>query len=206
MGIECCKLTSQLDCFPYCLTSISNNISTELNTVCAPEFIIKGPTIGNLSISGYALDHIYTGCPAKASVSLTWVRKYDCEYNKNYFIFQRGGQASVIAPTHISDYVTLHNEQATGIVMSANVGGGPVSMYTYDTEHIGFGLTYRGTPIQFTTETADNEGVILRSTSFCGITAEAFYLTNFSVDYSPGEVPIASYSFIYPITTASVEV
>lgn len=198
MGVECCRLTSQLDCTPYCLTSVNNSISTDLNTVCGPEYIIKGPTIGNLSISGYALDHIYTGCPAKASVSITWIRKFDCDAYITYFLFQRGGQASVVAPDEISDQVTLYNEQATGIAMSASVGGSPVNMYTYDTEHIGTGLSYQGDPIEFTTEN-EGIGVILTNFLICGLQIEEAYLTNFEITYTPGEVPIASYTFIYEV-------
>ena len=194
MASECCKLTSGLSCGAYCFTSINSSISAELNNSCG--YVIKGPTIGTVSISGYALDKVYTGCPAKASVTIPWVRRYDCDSNEVHFIFQKGGQASIVGD--IAE-VSVTDVAVSSSSISASAGGSPNNLYTDETESIGFNFAYRGVPIPFDTKTADGSGVKFKNLTLCGISADEMYLTSFSVNYVPGEVPIASYTFMYPI-------
>ena len=56
----------------------------------------------------------------------------------------------------------------------------------------GYGLNYRGGPIAVDTL----EELIINNFGVC---EGPLYLQNFSVEYNPGEIPSASYSFLFVI-------
>jgi hypothetical protein len=190
---ECCQLVGNLQItgIDACLFSINYSSSTEMTRI--EDCTIIGPTIGNISITGPATEGFYSGCPAKAGVSIPWVRKFDCDNNDVHFIFAGQGKAYVSgedAPPN----VTLLEPIRSYSVLSADSGSGPASIYTKTTQIDGYGLRFTGTPIPFETSEA---GVVHEN---IGIGTGPMYLQNFSVTYSPGAIPVASYSFVFKMT------
>ena len=196
MAVNCCKLVVDLDCSPYCLTSISNNSSTEISSACGPGADpIIGATIGTLSITGYVVQTPHYGCTGEAGVSINWIRKYDCIEDVTYFIF--AGEGNSYYYGDVQGTVSLHREILQYEVFSANVGNSPATLYTNDTRHDGYGMTITGAPINFST--SEDSGVILEA-GICGIGEDSLmYLTNFSVKFPMGELPTATYSFVYSL-------
>jgi hypothetical protein len=192
---DCCQLVGNLEItgISACLTSVSYSSSTEVNRVGS--CIIKGPTIGNVSIAGPAADSIYTGCPVKAGVQIPWIRKYDCDNNKMVFILAGEGRAFISGEDEPSQ-VRLLEEVHSYPVMSADSSSGPASIYTDTIQRDGYGLEFSGTPIAFTT----NESGVIHPN--IGIGTGDMYLQNFNVTYNPGSIPMANYSFVFFISEA----
>ena len=66
----CCQLVGNLTItgFNGCVTSINVSANTEIAAQCATPKI--GPTVGNVSLTGYASSTPYVGCPSQAGVSI----------------------------------------------------------------------------------------------------------------------------------------
>jgi hypothetical protein len=167
-----------------------------MSAACGPgEDPIVGATIGSLSITGYASTSIHYACPGEAGVSINWIRKYDCVNDVTYFIFAGEGNSYYYGDVESS--VTLHSDIVQYEVLNASVGNGPATLYTSEIRHDGYGMTYNGLPINFNTNA--EEGVVLTG-GICGIASStSLYLTNFSVRFPMGDVPTATYSFVYSI-------
>ena len=193
--VDCCKLVVDLDCGLYCITSISNSANTEINQACGVNADpIIGATVGTLSITGYAALTPHYGCNGEAGVSINWIRKYDCINDITYFLF--AGEGNSYYYGDVQGKINLHREILQHKVLNASVGNGPTTLYTDDTRYEGYGLTYNGESISFSTNSED--GVILEG-GICGINDSPMFLTNFSVRFPMGEIPSASYTFVYSI-------
>ena len=193
--VNCCYLVGQLDCGGFCLTSISLSTNTEISPICGPDNDpIMGPTIGNLSVSGYATDGPHYGCAGEAGVSINWIRKFDCDNDKTYFIF--GGEGSSYYWGDVEGLARLRKEYRQYRTLNASVGNSPANLYTDETRHDGIGLIYTGAPIEFTTN--PTEGFVYDD-SFCGIGDPPLYLTSFRVSFPMGDNPIATYTFVYAV-------
>jgi hypothetical protein len=148
-----------------------------------------------VSITGYASNEIHIGCPGRAGVNLPWVRKYDCENDEMYFISQGEGQSFIVGDT--DGLVSLKNSlDITCTAFSASSSSGPAAMYMEESQINGYGLIYRGGPFDFET---DDDGVIFTNLGNLGI--PKLYLQSFNVNFNPGEVPTATYSFVHHIKT-----
>ncbi|RKX67062.1 MAG: hypothetical protein DRP42_01440 [Tenericutes bacterium] len=187
---QCCQLVGNLEItgIDACLFSVSYSSSTEVSLV--GDCIIKGPTLGNVSISGPASTIIHSGCAVKAGVQIPWIRKYDCDNNDMVFILTGHGKSFISGDT-VPPGIRLLQELHTYPVMSADSGSGPASIYSDTTQTDGHGLEYLGTPIPFITNSA---GVIQ---SNIGVGTGDMYLQSFNVSYNPGAIPVASYSFVF---------
>jgi len=197
MANDCCNLVGNLELgMDGCITSVNTNCSTEMSNVCGEP--LPGATIGTVSLTGYADTEIHTGCAGRASVSIPWIRKYDCKEDTTHFLFAGEGQASTVGP--VESYVELHDVldvQCTSI--NASSSSGPATIYTRDTQYNGYGMTYNGTPIPFST--TEETGVIVElPTDVFG--PHTFYLQNFNLTLSPGQFPVATYSIVYSIDGA----
>lgn len=186
----CCKLVGD---FPIntdkCYVSISVSSSTESSLI--EDQLIIGPTVGTVSITGHAQDTIHIGCPGRANVQVPWLRKWDCDYNNLYFIPQGEGRSSVFG--EVAGLASLHYTIGTYRIVSASSSSGPAALYTDEHQTDGYGLTYTGGPISFATSPAgvtwDGEGLNL------GV--GVMYMQSFNIEFTPGEIPIASYSFVF---------
>jgi len=190
MPPNCCKLVGN---FPIstdkCFTSINVSSSTE-SSLLETELIV-GPTIGTVSVTGFAHNDIHVGCPGRANVQIPWVRKWDCDNNVVYFIPQGEGRSTVFGD--IENRASLHRVIGSYRIVNASSSSGPAALYTDEIQTDGYGLTYTGGPISFTTSpdgvTWDGEGL--------GLGIGTMYLQNFSIEFTPGEIPVASYSFVF---------
>lgn len=196
MAVDCCKLIVDINCGDYCITNLSNSSTTEISQACGiGTDPIIGSTIGTVSITGYANTTLHYACPGEAGVSINWIRKYDCINDVTYFLF--AGEGNSYYYGDLENTVSLHRDILQYTVINATAGNSPSALYTEDTRHEGYGMTYEGGPISF--QTSEESGVTLDG-GICGIESDSpMYMTNFSVRFPMGEIPTASYTFIYSI-------
>ncbi|MHA1833660.1 MAG: hypothetical protein ACTSV7_06675 [Candidatus Baldrarchaeia archaeon] len=198
MANNCCNLVGNLPIdIAGCIISVNMNSSTESSKVCDATLVI-GPTIGNVSIVGYATDLIHYACPGRASVTIPWIRKWDCENDETHFIFSGQGRSSISGDVAGLAFIGESLEKSYRVV-SASSQGGPSSLYTDDCQHDGYGLTYNGNPFDFTT--SEESDVVF---SNFGVGDGDMYLQSFSLDCTPGAIPTASYSFMFKVGPNSV--
>ena len=191
MANGCCQLVGALDLgIDGCFISVSTNSSTEIVTSCG-DTLYEGPTVGSVNLTAYASTELWVGCPARAGVSIPFIRKYDCDTDTVYFIFSGRGQSFYVGDS--DKYVSLYQTvSSTTESMSASSSSGPATVYMKSIQYNGYGMTYKGDPIGFTTSAAGTE------ISLGGIfSGETYYLQNFSFEASPGQFPIVSYSLVY---------
>ena len=194
---ECCYLTTSfpIDGSLGCIISVSASTSTETSKL--GNCIIVGPTIGSLSIAGYVKDTYHTGCHGRASVQIPWIRKYDCDTDTVYFIFSGEGNSAVAG--NVEGLAHLNNVVITNqISISASSTSGP-TLYSRMSQDNGYGLTYTGDPISFNTATT---GQLMFDGNKVGIPYSECYLQNFSVDFVPGQIPEATYSYVFAASNA----
>jgi hypothetical protein len=201
MAENCCKLVGNLviSSLDGCLTSVNVSSRSEILRQCGGS-ILLGPTTGTVSITGYAVESteqdsgVHTGCPGRAGVSIPWVRRYDCDDDVLHLI--PGGQGSSYLAGDVQSLASLVIPSGrTFPTISANSSSGPASVYMETSQEEGYGLKYDGGPISFDTSTDD---LIIEN---FGVGTGPMYLQNFSVEFNPGEIPTASYSFLFVISS-----
>ncbi len=192
MALDCCKLVGNFPIEDECIISLSMSSSTEANKI-GDELVI-GPTIGTVSVTGYATNNIHIGCPGKASVSIPWIRRYDCDTDTVYFIFAGAGKSSIAG--NVDGLASLN--QSLDIkynTASASSSSGPATVYFYEQQEDGYGFLYNGSPYSFSANTED--GVIFDRIG--GIGPPEWYLQSFNLNLQPGQIPTASYSFVFQV-------
>lgn len=205
MAVEC-GIVGELDLSSIgkYLTSIDFNSNTEVNQV-GDELLI-GPTIGNVNISGYAYkdsSDIPKGTKGakgaysstnggQASVSINYVQKYDCDNDMVYLLFAGAGESQVTGD--IGGLAEIVDRAVEYDSVSASTESGPAQPYITSNRIDGYGLTYYGGPISFTT-TVDS--VFSVNISGEGFNLGEVFLKSFDLNYEPGTHPTASYSFIF---------
>ena len=190
---ECCNLVGDLDLgISECIISISNSCSPEI-VMCGTEPML-GANVGTISITGYAILQIHKGCPGKASISIPWVRKYDCVNDKVYFIAGAEGQSTLMGD--VEGLVTIKNELGSNCIsFNASSSSGPTTIYSKEMQYNGYGLTYTGNPISFLT----TDGGVTTSIFSKLLGVPIAYLQSFNVTFDPGNIPTANYSFVYQV-------
>lgn len=163
---------------------ISANLKSDTQIIITSDNqILIGPTIGQLSVTGYG--ECRYSCPGRAGVSYEWMQRYDCMSDKIYMI-PRGGDRSYmegeVGSINITSLVSY-----TGF--SASAGGGPHSIYLSSSHTDGYNLSYTGSPISVRgrNTSAGVVGSLINGTA---------YLTSFTWEQQPPNLPIASYSFL----------
>jgi len=199
MTIECCYLVGNYDITLDRVISINMSSSTE--TTKLGNCYVIGPTIGNLTMTGYASDRMHTGCHGKAGVSVPWIRKYDCDTDTVYFLFGGAGKSYVAGD--VEGLASVTTEIVTYETVSASSASGPAKLYMRQDQTNGYGLTYSGYPKAFeTTEVEDNVTFGNSFATDLSVPHLRLYLQNFSVEFVPGEVPVASYSFMFTLVNS----
>jgi hypothetical protein len=219
MAVDCCKLVGQFPIEEFsingCVISIEHSSSTEVAK--AGEEIIIGATTGTITVTGYANDLVYVGCPGKASVQVNWLRRYDCDTDTVYFIWGGAGKSSVYGGEGgIDGYLAVNNtgggyygsfafisegidEISAYNIIRADSSSGPSSLYTETSQQDGYGLIYNGGPFAFDTETEDGSTFVNH-----GVGTGPWYLQSFNVDLNPGTIPRATYNFMFTAKDDSV--
>ena len=191
MADECCLLVGDLDLgLNGCFISVNSSCTTEVGAVCGDE-PQEGPTVGVVNLSAHASRDLWIGCPSRAGVSIPYIRKYDCDLDKLYFIFSGQGQSFFTGEA--GQFVSLNTLLPTSCeALNANSSSGPASLYTRSTQYNGYGMTYDGSPISFVTDadsTVIDLGGIFRD--------NVYYLQSFNLELTPGQLPVVSYSMVY---------
>lgn len=187
MGIDCCLLVGTLNIEPSCITSIQVQSSTDASKIEGN--LIQGPTVGTINITGFANTEIHRGCNGRASTSIDWVRKYDCDNDMVYILFSGAGRSSIAGDTE--GLVTLyHSLDASCEVLNASSANGPTALYEKYTQQDGYGLSYTGGPISF--EGTDDGPVVADVGPYSKL-----YLQSFNLQCTPGQLSVVTYSFIY---------
>jgi len=200
MADDCCYLVGNFDVnIAGCIISINTSSKAQFSQLCSDNSVVMGPVVGTLSMTAYADDKIYKGCPAGAGVSIPWVVKYDCDNDILYYIFAGEGDSYVVGDA--SGYASRHiTSPASYLNVSANAGSGPATLYSKSCRREGYGLTYNGGPISFSTS---SEGEVTYNASSIvgglGAVDNTLYLQSFSLELTPGSVPIASYSYVFRV-------
>lgn len=197
---NCCKLVST---YPInggkCIVSISVNSSTPATKI--EDCYVIGPTIGSVNLSGYATQEIHTGCRGRAGVTLPWLRKYDCEKDVVHFLFSGGGKSYIAGD--VEGLATLNKVVVDRYkVVSASSSSGPTSLYMDEWQEDGFGLIYNGDPQPFNSTELDEDSATFGAGFVADIGLQSNYnlfLQSFSVEFVPGEMPMANYSFAFTI-------
>ncbi len=193
---DCCYLTSNFYVSDDLGCVISVSVSTSTETSKIGDCVIVGPTIGTVSITGYATDKYHTGCPGRAGVQLSWIRKYDCDNDVVYFIFSGEGKSQIAGD--IGGLATLNTKVCTNTSISASSTSGP-SLYTHMEQDEGYGLRYRGDPIIFDTAV---ETDLNFDANKIGAPYSDCHLQNFSLECTPGQIPVASYSYVFSVSNS----
>ena len=186
----CCQLVGNLDLgLEGCIISINTSCSTEVVMACGDE-PLEGPSTSTMSISAYADNTLWTGCPSRAGVNIPFIRKYECVSDQVYFIFSGRGQSFYVGD--VGGYISLYKELPTSCeAISASSTGGPSSIYMKTRQINGYGLSYTGNPISFST-TAEGTEI-----SLGGVLNGTYYLQSFNFEAQPGQFPVVSYSLVY---------
>ena len=200
MATECCILAGGfvID-LEGCVISVNTSSKAEFVKKCGDQ-VLTGPSVGSLSINAYVEDSIYVGCPANAGVSMPWLSKYDCndgETGKTHFLF--GGEGNSYTSGDIAAYATKNYSSGRSYLsINANASSGPSSLVQSVCRDEGYGLQYTKGPISFNTA---NQADLVR-TAFIpnlGAVDNLVYLQSFSIELSPGNIPTASYSFVFAV-------
>lgn len=186
----CCQLVGSLNLGIEGIISVSTNSSSEVAAVCGDE-PLEGPITHSVSLSGYASKEIWTGCPGKAGVNIPYIRKYDCVNNILYFIFAGQGQSFISGD--VGGFASLYKAFSSVTSFSASSSSGPTGVYMETEQTNGYGLHYSGGPFSFSTNELGSP--ISLGSKLGG----DHYLQSFSFDAQPGQVPIASYTFVAPM-------
>lgn len=197
MGIECCKLVGNFELDGRKIDrrgiiSISTRSSTDMNRI--GEKIIKGPTIGSLTITAYADDKFFNGCTSRAGVSLNWINKYDCVKDEVHFIFAGEGKSYIQGDVK---GLAVHRYPADTVsykIVNASASSGPHTLYEFTTQEDGYGLSYRGGPWSFDTK---SEGAVTFNMDWLPDNYNPLYLQSFNVQAGPNQLPVATYEFVY---------
>lgn len=191
MAEGCCQLVGDLNLglSGGCLISVNTNCSTEGIIACGDDQPLQGPTTGTVSITAYANNSIWIGCPAKAGLSVPYVRKYDCDLDIVYFISSGQGQSFTSGDTQ--GLATVKFVLDTCVSMSASSASGPTSTYMEVEQTNGYGLSYNGGPISIDTTPT------MEPSSLGGAFPSELYLQSFSFDAQPGQIPTVTYSYVH---------
>lgn len=190
MADLCCQLVGAFPGLSDCLISINSRINTDVTRIAGN--IVIGATTGVVSITAYVNQKLHVGCPGRVSVQIPWLRKYDCDNDVVYFLFQGEGQSSRTEPDSIQNLATLNTEAVSYTTVNASASSGPASIYEYDIQTDGYGLTYIGEPWSFDTSDSETLSMDIGVSGYSNL-----YLQNFSASFQPGQVPTATYEFIY---------
>ena len=192
-NLRCCHLVGNYPTLLDGIISINTRTNVEMSRLA--ECTIVGPATGSVSVTAYAVGEVHSGCAVSANVSIPWIRKYDCDYDISYFIFSGAGQASVSGDlSDIGGLIKLNHIVCSTPSVSVSASSGPMSLYQKTEQHHGSGLLYSGHPWGFNTEVENTLDM-----SFDDF--PSMFLQSFSLQCTPGQVPTASFEFVYSIKT-----
>jgi len=157
--------------------------------------VLKGPSLGNLTLTAYAFPRgaadrfLGTSCPSSAGISMPIQSRFDCENNVTRLIRTKTGEA--FREGDPINGISLLNEFCSFRTVNASAQGGPSNRITDTERFIGSDLIWTGPPFAFDSTDADSLDFTI-----LGLDVK---LTNFSVNVSVPSVATNSYTFQYSI-------
>lgn len=197
----CCNLVGNFNITAPGIISVTSQGSTQMNLISAggTNASTISPSTGTVSITAYASEERYIGCPGRAGVTIPWVIRSNCAENiylfggagRSYISGEVGNFAKFPSIAGITNPISEYN------VVSASAGSGPASLYEDSTQKDGYGLIYSGNPWNINTTT--EAGCTINLTSYgIGGYGEC-KLQNINIQCVPGQIPVVNISFIYSI-------
>lgn len=186
-----CQVVGNMSVGAGCFISINTSSSTEPKLICGESKPFMGDTIQTVTVTGYAASIIHVGLPGKAGFSSSLTRKYDCDADCMRFLCDGKGSSYVFGD--VGGIASVQEEGATTEGYSASSASGPSSFYVVANQTNGFGLSYTGGPIGFSSAGEDQCTMLSLSV---GAASGLFYLQSFSLDAPSGQLPVASYTAV----------
>jgi len=195
-----CNIAGMFDIELDGIISASMNSSADIR-LTSDGIVLLGPAFGTINLVAYPYSPnpssnedrlLGVECPTRVGASINWVRRYDCDDDKYYFIPQTGGSAWVEGdmPNNVSFELGPFSEYKS---FSASASSGPATVYLDTYHRDGFNLIYTGRPIAF--QAGRPEPInILSSRLPSGI---ELYLQSFSLEITPPFSSQVSYSFVF---------
>ena len=207
--------------FPYVggfgFTSITLRTNTPIMVTSDTQMELIGATTGELSVSAYgSLNGYPFSCPGKAGVSYDWMQRNNCLSGEVFYI-PRGGTKSFIegdVGVGVTSDISIN-----GVVKytstQVSVSRGPADPYLVTDHTDGYDFIYLGGPIQIygrLINVITEDGVFASmpigsngnyAYSNYGLLSKILpegselFLTSFSWDQTPPNVPNVSYSFSF---------
>lgn len=197
----CCNLVGNFNISAKGIISITSQGSSDVTLVSAggKNAAIVAPSTGTVSISAYASNQRYIGCPGRAGVSIPWMIRNDCDT----FHYLFGGAGKSYISGEVGTYASfptingVSNPLNTYTVINASASSGPSALYENSLQRDGYGLIYKGYPWNINTTTEG--GCKINLTSYGIGTYGECKLQNISLQCVPGQIPVVNMSFIYSI-------
>jgi len=192
---------------------ISANLRSRTEFLITPEtsIFLQGPTTGDLSITAYAPllsneepkwqngTKVGMWCLGKAGASYSWNRRISCEDPGVLVVYLiPGGETGSYKEGAITSQISLV-EKIDYDSFSASAASGPFSLYSHVTHTDGYNFVYTGSPIPISATDAYNAKQIDIFEAGSDVMPQNYelYLTNFTWDYTPPNIPTVSYSFLF---------
>lgn len=156
---------------------------------------LKGPSVGNMSITAYAFEQgslnkfLSTTCPSSAGISFPTQQRFDCENNITRIIRTKSGEA--FREGDPIDGITLLGDICSFRTLNASAQGGPFSRITDTERFLGSDLIWVGPPFAFNSQDPDSLDF-----NILGLDVK---LTGFSISVTVPQVATNSYTFSYSI-------
>jgi hypothetical protein len=183
-----CNVAGSIISSGACFISINTSSSTESKIICTQTIPLVGPTIETVTITGYATKTIHIGEAGRAGYSSTLTRKYDCNADSVRFLCNGEGSSYVMG--NVGGLASITGRGVSTGGFSCSAASGPASICLYSTQENGFGMSYGGSPISFS---SSQDACTMINLSIGSISGK-FYLQSFSLDMPSGQVPVASYT------------
>jgi hypothetical protein len=187
-----CDIAANFGLRPLGIFSANLRVGTSIN-ITESGLVLLGPTMGSLAISAYTITGKDLRCPGRAGTSFEWIQKIACDpYFRVYML--PGGRAKAYeegdVPTRMQpsgcDYETF----------SASATSGPHTPVLRYNHSDGYDLIYSGGPISVGSESGKTptnvdflKGILPNQSDL--------YLTNFSWEHNPPNIPVVNYTFTY---------
>jgi hypothetical protein len=156
---------------------------------------LKGPSVGQMSITSYAFPQgstnklLGTSCPSQAGVDLPTQDRFDCENNVTHIIRTKTGQA--FREGDPIDGIILTDEFCSFRTVSASAASGPATQVVDTERFLGSDLSWDGPPFAFDTTDADTLDFTI-----LGLDVK---MTNFSISVQAPGASTNTYTFKYSI-------
>lgn len=187
--------------FPYLkgLGIVSASLRTNREVVVNSDGLaLYGPSFGDLSITAYGdyEDTTLLTCPAKAGASYSWDRRYECDTSSHIIVyFIPHGRIRSYKEGEVNHLISL-KPISSHLSFSASASSGPTTVFLKQDHVDAYDFAYAGDPISLVPDDAYNA----KTVSFLDPLLPAgshLYIQSFSWDYTPPQIPMLSYSFLF---------